>query len=89
VTLSGVASVVDACGVCGGFEKKKKKKKKKIKSFPSTGNGTSCQCNGGYLNFSPGDANAGVLCYVDDELSKQVSFVASLLLCFVVRSSSH
>ena len=36
------------------------------------GDGTSCQCLGGYLNFSPGDANAGVLCFVDDALIKQV-----------------
>ncbi len=59
--------------------KNKKKKARRSLTARVAGDGTSCSCTGGYLDFSSADANAGVLCYVDGQLSGQIdSAVAAL-----------
>merc|ERR1711991_723055 len=46
------------------------------------GDGTSCLCLGGYLDFTKRDADAGVLCHVDNSLVSQIDTAINSLKIF-------
>jgi hypothetical protein len=47
--------------------------------FQQKGDGTSCLCLGGYLDFTKEDADAGVLCHVDNSLVSQIDVTINSL----------